>query len=121
MYSNFLLIHLIRFIHYFIFFFVLIGWLFNNKIILISHLVFIPIMLLHWKLNNNTCFLTNLENSLKDKNSKEEKTEGVFVKSILSICFNTVPSDEKLRLLIYLTISLAWIVSLVKLVVNNYI
>lgn len=52
----------ILFIHHIINIFIYFGWLFNAHNVLLFHVVFPLLVLLHWKTNNNRCFLTQIIN-----------------------------------------------------------
>jgi hypothetical protein len=51
-------VYVVLFFHHFIWLFALFGWLSNNKNILKVYLIVVFIYLLHWKKNNNKCFVT---------------------------------------------------------------
>jgi hypothetical protein len=51
-------VYVVLFFHHFIWLFSLFGWLSNNKNILKVYIIVVTIYLLHWKINNNKCFVT---------------------------------------------------------------
>ena len=50
--------------HRFISVFVYFGWLFDNKVILISYVAFLILLLLHWVTNDWKCIITEYENEI---------------------------------------------------------
>jgi hypothetical protein len=54
----------LQYIHHFIALFITLGWLFNNKNILLFYILFIICVVLHWKTNDDKCFLTVIYNRL---------------------------------------------------------
>lgn len=54
----------LQYIHHIISLFLTLGWLFNNKYILIFYILFIIIVILHWNMNGDKCFLTVIYNRL---------------------------------------------------------
>lgn len=59
-------------LHRFVGTFIYVGWIFDNKIVLIFYLIFEVCIMLHWILNNWQCCLTQYENKVCgfDKNVK---------------------------------------------------
>jgi len=51
-------------LHHIIVMFIFFGWLSNNKYILILYSLIPPILLIHWKLNNNRCIMTQTVNNM---------------------------------------------------------
>ncbi len=84
------------------------GWLLPHKWLWI-YLIWIPLMIIQWQLNQGTCVLTNLENYLVGEiNRPKSQQQGQFIKSLfLKLCGFT-PSDTVLKYLIYLTIFCCW-------------
>lgn len=75
------LIVLIRVIHTAILGFVLLAWAIPNSVAWKVHIILIPVMVLHWRTNQNKCFLTDIENWLRKK--KERPVIESFVKSLI--------------------------------------
>lgn len=58
-------LHLIMIIHFLVVLFVVLTPFFGNNYFLIIHAIFVPFMMLHWYLNDNTCALTLMEKTLR--------------------------------------------------------
>ncbi len=59
--------------------------------------LFTILVMVQWKLNQGTCLLTNLENFLLKKKKAKSEQQGESVKKIISLCFNPLPTDDKIR------------------------
>jgi len=86
------------------------------------HLIFIPLVILQWKLNKGTCILTNMEHALKGEDSEQSSSgeerdaqQGRFIKSILGKCFNPLPSDKNIQIGIYLVMLTSAAISLIRI------
>lgn len=103
----------LRFLHLAILLFVLLGWLAPWRNILLLHAAFVPLMILHWKTNNDTCCLTSVEQQLRG--SHRENTAGSFIKSILLVFFVSLPPDSVIQRYLYLTLFTTWGVGVLRL------
>ncbi|MGH6828078.1 MAG: hypothetical protein ACREFW_04120 [Rhizomicrobium sp.] len=66
---------------------VVFGWILAARGWLIAYLVFLPLMVLHWKLNRNACLLNNLENWLRHRRWRSPQTnreEGAWLRTLLA-------------------------------------
>lgn len=109
-------IGVIRFLHLAILSFVLLGWLAPWRNILLLHAAFVPLMILHWKTNNNTCCLTSFEHQLRGSDRKN--IEGSFIKSILLVFFASLPPDSIIQRYLYLTLFTAWSLCVARLIAH---
>jgi uncharacterized protein with PQ loop repeat len=110
-----LTIRFLRILHIGIVFFVIFGCLFDSRTVLKLHVLFVPLMILHWKTNNGRCFLTNLEYRLKGVPLNSIETEDGFIKSLLKYFMKTLPSDIAIRRGIYVVALACWLQSLCRL------
>ncbi len=130
-------IFIIRVVHLAVIVFVLSAWALPYLQTRIVHLFFIPLMILHWKTNRDTCVLTELEGKLaKDYDGARldpqvassmsmrhsfgqapKKEEGQFTRRLFqALFFGWTPSDAFLKRFIYVTVWSAWCISLVYVV-----
>ena len=91
--------------------YVIFGWLLSSQSLLYLHILLIPALVVHWKLNQDRCFLTDLENALAGK----EPEPGGFVKSILSQCVTNLPEDYVIERALYGVIIVSWSISVLRL------
>ena len=108
-----ILLLLIHIFHKILVITVMCGFLFPKKY-LIYHLISWPLVWLHWELNNNYCFLTQIERRLNEKiNPKiknKEKNNSEFMKKI----FNDMGiyiSVEKIDILTKLIFTTSWLIT----------
>lgn len=106
------LVKINRVIHYGILLFIVGGWLVPIGAVLLTHMVFIPLVMLQWKLNNGQCLLTNLENFFQGEKKTIGEQQGQFIKGIANHLLGYTPADDKLRKGLYAAITFAWLFSL---------
>ena len=104
-----LLLWLVRVTHLSLVVFVLFAWALPYSSLKIFHLFFVPLVILHWKTNNDQCIMTQWEMRLQ---GRTEKVEGEFIKSLLRLVRIEL-SREKLILLVYGLMIASWLGSLV--------
>ena len=51
-------------IHRFIWVLMFFGWMFNDKSILVSYVIFLMLLRVHWIFNNNECVVTQIERNI---------------------------------------------------------
>lgn len=61
----------LQYMHHIISIFIQLGWLFNNKYVLLFYILFTISVILHWKTNDDKCFLTVIYNRLCGYNDKK--------------------------------------------------
>ncbi|MBJ24523.1 MAG: hypothetical protein CMB64_07640 [Euryarchaeota archaeon] len=103
---------IIKFIHISIILYVLLGWIVNNQIIWYSILVMIPLLQIHWKMNNGVCFLTTIEKNLRN-NQEDEYT---FVGELVKKYFNTELSDSMIAFIIYFGMYFSALLCIIRIV-----
>lgn len=106
-----LLITVLKLIHLFVLLFVIFGWILPSYSLLLIHLVFIPVMIGQWQLNQGTCILTNIENYLRGNQQVKNQQQGQFIKGILGKVFNPLPTDATIKKIVYVVIAISWLVS----------
>ena len=117
--KNFI-IFLLKILHISVLIFTLIGWLLPHEW-LWMYLLWIPLIVIQWQLNQGTCILTNLENYLVGETDKpKSQQQGQFVKSLFLKLCGFVPADRVLKYLIYFTIFCCWSIAGLKFYLFNY-
>lgn len=76
-------------------------------------------MMVHWILNNNTCFLTLLEKFIRNKNGISINNEDCFTCRLIEPVYDFKKNYNKLSNIIYLGTTSLWILSFFKLY-NKY-
>ena len=113
-YLNCTLLYFLRGLHYAVLLFVLLGWLVSLPVVWIIHLIFVPALVLHWKTNEQRCFLSDLEKALFNSPViREERSP--FIKHVLRLIIRRTPSDRFTAFVIYGAMLCSWTISLLRL------
>ncbi|MES2962417.1 MAG: DUF2784 family protein [Bdellovibrionota bacterium] len=99
------LIRTLQFLHMAVLVFVIFGGFLPWKEVWLVHMVFVPLMFLHWKTNNNRCVLTQIESHLK---GEREVSESGFIKRLWISIFRREPSDLTLLRVTNSILVLSW-------------
>lgn len=105
----------IHYCHWVVLFFVITGWLSPWREALWLHVFFVPMMIAHWKTNEDRCVLTEMEARFRSYDYKEEVQEGQFLKEIMHKLFGRVPSEETMTKITYGVLAIAWTLSVLRL------
>jgi len=91
----------------------LLGWLVPSAPWLVAHLVFIPGLLLVWRVNDNTCPLNNLESRLLtgDWRSPANAEEGGFLRAIVIRYLRLTPTIAQMDTITYAIMGVVWLLS----------
>jgi hypothetical protein len=113
---NEICLYLIMFIHVICILFIIVVPFTNNLLFLLLHSIIVPFMIFHWILNNNTCALTLMEQSIRCKlygtypNSNE-----CFIGNIIEPIYDVTQNHKDLSSVIYISAISLWLISLSKL------
>lgn len=75
------------------------------------HVYFVPSVMLHWQVNQGTCFLTNMENRIRGQKIPKKEAQGQFIKWVLRCFFSELPSDTTIKRWLYTLLISAWMLS----------
>lgn len=111
-------IKIIQLIHLIIFLFIIFAPLSDNKEILFLHVIFIPLLFIHWMTNNNICAITELEMQLRKKinSNPDNSKENCFTCKIIDPVFDLNKSEQ--NNVIYGTTFALWLWSLNKILLK---
>ena len=97
---------------------IVLGWLAPARNFLLFYLVFLPVTVLHWKLNQGACILNNIESWLRyrrwrapDKNPEEGAWLRTLIKDRTGIAF----TRKRMDAIIYAAMALFWLLALAHL------
>lgn len=115
--ENSIAVNFVIIVHKLLVYFITFGCILPVKY-LPFHLIMWPIVYIHWKLNDNKCVLTQLEQWVKDGTSmKDVRKVGekrdcdfYFAKKTLNDYSITV-TDDDIDKLIYIIFSISWLIS----------
>ena len=103
------------FIHVAILLYVVLGWGVPLRTWLLLYLIFLPAMVLHWKLNRDACVLNNLENWLRVRRwrmPQANREEGAWLRTLLADATGIVLSRGQMDGVIYGAVALFWLLAL---------
>lgn len=114
-----LLLYLITILHLLFILFVVVTPLTNSTYFLFLHAIFVPFMIFHWILNDNTCALTVIEKKIREQLYGTVQSEDCFTCRLIEPVYDFKKNYSSFSTMIYIiTISL-WLVSVYKLY-NKY-
>ena len=111
-----ILLKLITFLHVIFVLFVVVTPFTNSNYFLFVHAIFIPFLLLHWILNNNTCMLTIVERKLRKELGKNTDENDCFTCKLIEPIYDFSKNYKTFSIIIYTITILLWLISLGKLV-----
>lgn len=114
------IVRLVQWIHWAVLIFVLTAWFWPWTAAVWVHAVFVPIMLIHWKTNENRCVLSDLEEKFKSgagasSIERVQAEESQFIRMACTKIFGKAPSDEALDNINWIVSGLVWVLSVLRL------
>lgn len=115
-----LLLHIITVLHIIFVLFVVVVPFTSSNYLLVMHAIFIPFLLFHWIINDNTCALTLIERKLRQQISGSDALDDDCITcKLIEPVYDFRKNYETFTTIIYtITISL-WLLSIYKLC-NEY-
>ena len=105
-------------VHIAVLLYVVLGWAVPLRVWLLFYLIFLPAMVLHWKLNRDACILNNLENWLRVRRWRAPETnreEGAWLRTLLADATGIGLSRCQMDAVIYGAMGLFWLLALAHL------
>jgi len=102
-------------VHFAVLVIVVLGWAWPAPYWLVGYLIFLPAMVLHWKLNRDACMLNNLENWLRHRRwraPEANREEGAWLRTLLTDTIGIKLTRAGADVLIYGAIALFWLLGL---------
>ena len=99
------------YLHLAILAFIVLGWTLPGRRLLIFYLVFLPVTVLHWRLNGGNCVLNNLENWLRHRRWRmgaANPEEGAWLRTLIRSVTGIAFSRRQMDLIIYAAMTLFW-------------
>lgn len=111
-----LLLNIVTVLHMLFVLFVVVVPFTSSNYLLLMHSIFIPFLLFHWIINDNTCALTIIERKLRQKISgKDDVDDECITCKLIEPVYDFRKNYETFTAIIYtVTISL-WLISVYKL------
>src|SRR5689334_7990925 len=104
-------------VHIGVLLYVVLGWVLPVRGWLLAYLVFLPAMILHWKLNRDACILNNLENWLRVRRWRAPETnreEGAWLRTLIADATGIGLSRTQMDGVIYGAVALFWLLALTR-------
>lgn len=105
----------VRVIHHAVVLFVLLAWLAPLPEVWLTHVIFLPLMVVQWIANRGMCLLSNLEHLLLGNGFYPTAGESGFIRSVLAKFFDPLPREELVNLGMYCVLAAVWSCSLLRL------
>jgi hypothetical protein len=103
------------YLHLFFLAFITLGWMIPARAVLIAYLVFLPAVVLLWKLNGGACALNNLENWLRYhrwRAPERNPEEGAWLRTLIKSLTGMALTRAQMDAIIYAAMSLFWLLGL---------
>jgi hypothetical protein len=91
--------------------FIVIGWAWPWRGLLIFYVLFLPLVVLHWMLNSGACILNNLENWLRYRRwraPEQNEEEGAWLRTLIRRRTGIVLGPRAMDVLNYSALALFW-------------
>lgn len=97
--------------------FVLTAWLLPVTAILQAHIAFVPLLVVTWALNGNSCPLNNIETWLTKGTWRDDmnREEGSFLVVAVETYLKLHPTQRQMDMITYALMAVAWSLSLAHL------
>ena len=95
--------------------FITLGWTIPSRAVLIAYLVFLPAVILHWKLNSDACILNNMENWLRYRRwqaPERNPEEGAWLRTLIANLTGIALTRAVMDTVIYTTMTVFWLLGL---------
>jgi len=107
---------LIIIIHTLFVLFVILTPFIGSNYFLLLHSIILPFVVAHWVMNDNSCFLTLLEQKIKSKiYGTPINLNECFTSKLIHPIYNFKASNEQFTISIYLITIILWLISIGKL------
>ena len=101
---------LLKILHWVLVGFALVGWLATSEPWLLAYLIYVPLMVIHWSFNENSCIVSNFETWLLTGKWRNEHNpeEGAFVRTALVRVLGWAPPEKAFDIFIRLLMIATW-------------
>src|ERR1700749_4777135 len=95
--------------------FIVLGWSAPSRAVLTVYLIFLPAMVLHWKLNGGACALNNMENWLRYRRwraPERNPEEGAWLRTLIRSLTGIMLSRATMDAIIYAAMGFFWLLAI---------
>jgi hypothetical protein len=103
-------------LHVLVLLFIVAGWLVPARGVLMAYLLFLPLVMLHWKLNQDACVLNNIESWLRYRRwraPEKNAEEGAWLRTLIASLSGIALSRRAMDVVIYSAMTLFWVLAIV--------
>ena len=103
-------VFLLKILHWVLVGFALVGWLATSEPWLLTYLIYVPLMVIHWSFNENSCIVNNFETWLMTGKWRNQHNpeEGAFVRTALVRVIGWAPPEKAFDIFIRLLMIATW-------------
>jgi len=113
------ILKLIVVVHFVFILFVVLTPFIGNNYFLVLHTMIIPFIMFHWYINDNTCALTLMEQTLRNKLYGEiAKPNACYSYKLIAPIYDFRKDNDDMYIPIYVTTIFLWFVSIFRLAKN---
>ena len=113
---NEILLKIITLLHILLIIFIVIVPFVGSNYLLLLHAIFVPFMVLHWIINDNTCALTLVEKKLREKIYGNVDEEDCITCRLIEPVYDFRKNYKTFTVIIYTVTILLWLMSTGKLI-----
>jgi hypothetical protein len=102
------------YLHFAVMIFIVLGWLVPWHPVLIFYLVLLPVMVVQWRFNKNSCVLNNTESYLRTGQWRDPRNveEGAWLKTLAQNLLGWEMAHWQVDAFTYAVIALLWVLGL---------
>lgn len=104
-------LYFIKFIHLLVVLYVVLTPFINIKFLLGTYLFLIPVMIIHWICNDNTCILTSIEKKIRQE-SGDYTDNNCFTCKIIDPIYNFNDNSDIYSVITYVSTICLWLYSI---------
>lgn len=104
------LILFLKVFHWVLVGFALLGWMATSEPWLLAYLIYVPLMVIQWSFNENSCIVNNFETWLLTGRWRNEYNpeEGAFVRTTLVRALGWAPSAKAFDIFVRILMLITW-------------
>ena len=98
------------YLHFAVMIYVAAGWLIPGRAVLAFYLLFLPVVMVQWWFNKNSCVLNNIESFLRTRNwrSASNPEEGAWLGTLARDALGIEPTPLQIEIFTYAIMALFW-------------
>ena len=111
-----ILLKIITLLHILLIIFIVITPFIGSNYLLFLHFIFVPFMVLHWLINDNTCVLTLVERKIREKVYGKVDDKDCITCRLIEPVYDFRKNYKTFTIIIYTITLMLWLISTGKLI-----